>query len=249
MIKEAIILAGGFGKRLQEVISDLPKPMAPILEVPFLNYQLNYLRFFGVKHVIISTGYLADKIENYYANAFNDLSISYAREVSPLGTGGGIRKAFEKCESKQAFVLNGDSFFDVDLNAFYNCHYMHECDFSIAIRRVDDASRYGTIELGNYSLPGYVKEKMSDFYKITSFKEKSGVNEPGFINGGIYILNKNRFFKYTKPAAQFSIETDFFEKQHQKIDIGAYISNTYFIDIGIPEDYSKAQNDFKTFKY
>lgn len=249
MLNTAIILAGGFGTRLQTVVSDVPKPMAPVNGLPFLNYQLNYLKHYGIKNVIISVGYLAIKIKEYYKDSFNGMSIYYANELTPLGTGGGIRLALEKADSKQVIVLNGDSFFDVDLNEFYRNSYLHESDFSIAIRKVENAGRYGTIELGKYVLPGGITENLEKFFKVAAFKEKSGNEGEGFINGGVYILNKKQFFKFTKPNHTFSIEKDFFETQCANQDIGAFISDGYFIDIGVPEDYLKAQHDFKEFKY
>ncbi len=249
MIKEAIILAGGFGTRLQSVVSDVPKPMAPINSIPFLDFQFKYLKHFGVKHVVLSVGHLAEKIQDHYKDSFNGIKISYAKELIPMGTGGGIRLALEKCEGKQVLVLNGDSFFDVDLNDLYNSHYAHESDFSIAVRKVEDAARYGTIGLGKFFLPGRNTYENKNFFKVEAFQEKSEKHEAGIINGGIYILNKKQFFKRTKEAHTFSIEKDFFEKQTQKLDIGAYLSDGYFIDIGIPEDYKKAQHDFKEFKY
>ncbi len=249
MIDTAVILAGGFGTRLQSVVTEVPKPMAPVNDIPFLNYQLMYLKHYQVKQVIISVGYLAEKIKHYYKDSFNGIAISYANEQTPLGTGGGIRLALEKVDSKQAVVLNGDSFFDVNLNEFYRCHYLHEADFSIAVRKVSHANRYGAIELGKYFLPSHIVEGVSDFYKVNSFNEKSTNEGEGIINGGVYIINKKQFFKYTKPRHQFSIEKDFFETQCSKINIGAYLNEGYFIDIGIPEDYLKAQHEFKEFKY
>ncbi len=249
MINTAIILAGGFGTRLQSVVNDVPKPMAPVNGIPFLNYQLNYLKYYGITQVILSVGYLAEIVKNFYKDSFNGISISYANELTPLGTGGGIRLALEKVESKQAIVLNGDSFFDVDLNEFYRNHYSHEAEFSLAVRKVPNANRYGAIELGKYFLPSHVSHSVSDYYKVNSFKEKTTNEGEGVINGGVYILNKKEFFKHTKPRHNFSIEKEFFETQCTTLDIGAYLSDGYFIDIGIPEDYLKAQNEFKEFKY
>jgi D-glycero-alpha-D-manno-heptose 1-phosphate guanylyltransferase len=236
MITTAIILAGGFGTRLQSVVSDLPKPMAPINGEPFLNYQLNYLKQYGIKNVILSVGYLSDKIKDFYGSNFNGLQIDYVAEESPLGTGGGIRLALEKCHDDLALVLNGDSFFDVDLTKFYNLHIEKRSQISLALRKVKDAARYGTIETN--------KE-----YKIISFKEKSGVSSEGTINGGVYILDKTIFLRSTPPLSNFSIEKDFFEKQLTLFTINGFEFEGYFIDIGIPEDYLKAQNDFKGFKY
>jgi D-glycero-alpha-D-manno-heptose 1-phosphate guanylyltransferase len=236
MITTAIILAGGFGTRLQSVVSELPKPMAPINSEPFLNYQLNYLKYYGIKNVILSVGYLSEKIIEYYGSAFNGLQIDHVIEESPLGTGGGIRLALEKCKDDLVLVLNGDSFFDVNLSDFFNLHIQKRSQLSLALRKVNDAGRYGTIETNSEN-------------KIISFKEKSGVSVEGTINGGVYILDKKIFLQATPPLSNFSIEKDFFEKQLTTFTINGFEFKGYFIDIGIPEDYLKAQNDFKGFKY
>lgn len=241
MFNEAIILAGGFGTRLQTVVSDVPKPMAPINGYPFLNYQLNYLKYYGIKRAILSVGYMHESITSYYKNNFNGVEIEYSIEESPLGTGGGIRKAISLCKSKSVLVLNGDSFFEIDLHSFSNHHYTFKSDFTLALRNVDNAARYGTIEL---SVSGGGRGQ-----KIISFKEKNNEAKPGLINGGIYALNTDVFLKKTKAEINFSIEKDFFEAKLNELDIYGIEFNNYFIDIGIPEDYTKAQHDFKEFKY
>ncbi|MBA2611788.1 MAG: NTP transferase domain-containing protein [Bacteroidetes bacterium] len=236
MITTAVILAGGFGTRLQAVVTDLPKPMAPVNGQPFLNYQLNYLKHYGIKKVILSVGYLSEKIKNYYGSVFNGIEIEYIVEEKPLGTGGGIRLALEKCKDDLAFVLNGDSFFDLDLEKFYALHNKQNGEVSLALRKVVDAGRYGTIEKNEQN-------------KIISFKEKSGNIKEGMINGGVYIIDKNIYLNSTPTNANFSIEKDFFEKQLNALNIYGFEFDGYFIDIGIPEDYNKAQNDFKGSKY
>ncbi|MGZ3920303.1 MAG: nucleotidyltransferase family protein [Bacteroidia bacterium] len=236
MIQTAIILAGGFGTRLQQVISDVPKPMATVNGKPFLSYQLSYLKHYGIKNVIISTGYLAEKISSFYGNEFHGMQIIYSNEKDPLGTGGGIRLAFEKCVDALALVLNGDSFFDINVEQFYNLHIEQNSNVSLALRQVIDSSRYGTIERGEGN-------------QIISFREKHGISKPGLINGGVYIIDKKKYLEKTAGLINFSIEKDFFEKQLNDLSIKGFEFNGYFIDIGIPEDYTKAQNDFKEFKY
>ncbi len=236
MTTEAIILAGGFGTRLQSIVFDLPKPMAPVNDRPFLDYQLLYLKHYGVKRVIISIGYLHDKITAHYQNNFEGIEIVYAPEKAPLGTGGGIRLALEMCNSRSVLVLNGDSFFDINLNSFCSQHSTYMSDCSLALRKVEDAARYGTIKQGSNN-------------SIASFKEKTGEAAPGLINAGIYILNKEVYLQKTKPDKSFSIEKDFFEKRISELNISGFTYQGYFIDIGIPEDYEKAQHDFKEFKY
>lgn len=236
MLTEAIILAGGFGTRLQSVVSDVPKPMAPINGIPFLNYIFDYLKFYKIEHVVLSTGYLSEKISQYYKNEFNSIKISYTKEGTPLGTGGGIRLAMEKCNTKNILVLNGDSFFDVDLNSYFSLHQKFNSDCSLALRKAINASRYGTIQLGDNSA-------------IAKFKEKDSVEKEGLINGGVYILDRELFLSKTIPNIAFSIEKDFYEKRINELTLFGFEYNGYFIDIGIPEDYKKAQDDFKRFKY
>jgi D-glycero-alpha-D-manno-heptose 1-phosphate guanylyltransferase len=236
MIKEAIILAGGFGTRLQEVVKDVPKPMAPINNIPFLDYLLKYLAHYGVKRVVLSVGYLSDKVIMHYGNSFEGMEIVYSVEEEPLGTGGGIRLAMQQCQSYDVLVMNGDSFFKIDLVSFANRHSDYMADASLALREVPNASRYGTITL-------------SEFAKISAFKEKSSHSKPGMINAGVYLLNHDTFIEETPAGKKFSIEKDFFEKKVDKINLHGFTYDGYFIDIGIPEDYKQAQHDFKTLKY
>lgn len=236
MINTAVILAGGFGTRLQSVIKEIPKPMAPVAEKPFLEFQLRYLKHYGIKNIVFSTGHLSEKIREYFGSEFQGLKISYSHEESPLGTGGGIRQAMENISDEEVLVLNGDSFFDIDLANFHELHSSFSSECSIALRKVKNASRYGTIEIDSND-------------RICSFREKSGLELEGLINGGVYIINRDLFLKTTPSGINFSIEKDFFEKQLERLIIKGFEFDGYFIDIGIPEDYNKAQNDFKEFKY
>jgi D-glycero-alpha-D-manno-heptose 1-phosphate guanylyltransferase len=236
MIKEAIILAGGFGTRLQEVIKDVPKPLAPVNDKPFLDYILKHLAHYGIKRVVLSVGYLAEKVIKRYGNSFQGMEIVYSVEEEPLGTGGGIRLAMQQCHAYDILVLNGDSFFDIDLHSFYNKHSEAVSDASLALRKVSDASRYGTITLG-------------EFDKISAFKEKNAREKSGTINAGVYVIDSDSYMDETPANKSFSIEKDFFEKKIDTLNLYGFTYDGYFIDIGIPEDYKQAQHDFKTFKY
>lgn len=236
MLQEAIILAGGFGTRLQSVVNDVPKPMAPINNEPFLNYIFDYLKHYQIKHVVLSTGYLSEKIIEYYKTEFNGIKISYTKEETPLGTGGGIRLALEKCTTSNVLVLNGDSFFDVDIESHNIKHKHSNAQYSLALRKIENASRYGTIKLGNSN-------------SIIAFTEKDNIERFGLINGGVYILNRELFLTQTHANTPFSIEKDFYESRISELKIFGFEYDGYFIDIGIPEDYKKAQDDFKGFKY
>lgn len=227
--KEAIILAGGFGTRLQGVVKDVPKPMAPVNGHPFLTYILDYLIEYQYNKVILSVGYQHEKIEDYFGNQYKNLEIDYAVETEPLGTGGGILFAMSKCQTGNVLVINGDTMFKVDLDAFERFYAEKECLLSIVLREVDDVSRYGSVTIGNNNL-------------ITLFSEKGVSSGRGFINGGVYMINRTLFDKYPQPR-KFSFEKDLIEKYYTQEQFFAMLSNGYFIDIGIPEDYARAQNE------
>ena len=229
VVKEAIILAGGFGTRLQGVVKDLPKPMAPVNDRPFLTYILDYLIEYQYNKVILSVGYLHKKIEEYFGNQYKTLEIDYAVESEPLGTGGGILFAMSKCVTDNVLVINGDTMFKVDLDAFERFHREKEGLLSIVLREVEDVSRYGSVVIGNDNL-------------IALFAEKMASSGRGFINGGVYLINQKLFEKYPQPQ-KFSFEKDLMTKFYTQELFYAMPSDGYFIDIGIPEDYARAQEE------
>ena len=230
---EAIILAGGFGTRLQKVVNDLPKSMALVNDKPFLEYLLNFLTGQGIQKVILSVGYKREMIQNHFKDHYKHLSISYAIEDEPLGTGGGILNALEQVDAESVFAMNGDSMFRIDLHAMQHLHETATADLTMALRYLDDTSRFGTVQIN--------AEK-----RVTGFYEKDPVSEPGYINGGIYLMNK-KFLLSASFAKKFSIEKDCFEKCYMEARIFGYPAKGYFLDIGIPEDYMTAQDEFKRF--
>ena len=227
---EAIILAGGFGTRLRPAISDLPKSMADINGRPFLEYLLDRLIQFGVDRVILSVGYMHEHISGHFGSSYRNLQISYAVEEKPLGTGGGIRLAMEQAQSDNVLVLNGDTLFMIDLFEFCQFHDEHHSSFSLALRQVDDTGRYGAVR---------IDEKQ----RITGFAEKQSSTGPGYINAGVYLVSKKDFLNQTLPEI-FSLEKDFLGKEYLNKNFYGFIFSDYFIDIGIPEDYNKAQTEF-----
>ncbi len=227
---EAIILAGGRGTRLQSVISEVPKPMAPVANKPFLTYLLNQLSKTTIRNVKLSVGYKHHVIIDYFGHSFKQLKLEYVVENTPLGTGGGIRLAAEKCRSENVVVLNGDTYFDIDFKAFQKQHIENKCAMTIALKDMQLVDRYGMVELNDNQVVG--------------FSEKSTELKSGWINGGIYALNLQQFMSNTVLGV-FSMETDFMEKQVNRLRIEGYKSKKYFIDIGIPEDYQKANVYFE----
>ena len=121
-IQEAIILAGGQGTRLKSVVADIPKPLAPINNIPFLTYLICFLKQQDIKHIVLSVGYRWEMIKEIYGDSYEGLKISYAIEQMPLGTGGGIALSLEKTYEKDILILNGDSFIDFELKKFYEFH-------------------------------------------------------------------------------------------------------------------------------
>lgn len=227
---QAIVLAGGFGTRLSSVISNVPKPMAPIQEKPFLEYLLAYLCRQRINKVILAVGYKYQMIQDYFGEQYENMLIKYSIEEEPLGTGGAVKKAFEMISENQVFIINGDTFFDVNLNQLLNNHLHTNADLTLSIKPMKNCERYGTVLL--------------DKNRITGFEEKKH-RIYGNINGGIYVSSKDLFKKVNMPQ-KFSFEKDLMEKHIDFLQLRGYLSDTYFIDIGIPEDYYKAQKELPT---
>lgn len=231
---DVIILAGGLGTRLRSVVSEVPKCMADVNDKPFIYYLLSYLnRFDKVHKVVLSVGYLKEVIFQWIEVNGSQFafSIEYAVEDEPLGTGGAIRLALQKTKTENVLVLNGDTFFDVNINEFYEFHISNQALISVALKPMKDFERYGTVEL----------EKETS--KINSFVEKK-FTEHGLINGGVYLINRNKIQMNHLPD-KFSFETDILETLVSKRQLTGFYENQYFIDIGIPDDYKKAKSDFK----
>jgi len=228
---KAIILAGGLGTRLKGVIGEIPKPMALINNTPFLEYLLQNLNYSIIDEVILSVGYKYEVIEKYFGNEFNGIPLKYSIEQKPLGTGGGISLAMKEIHSNEPIlILNGDTYFDFNLEKFYNFHKNKNSDFSLCLKEMKKFDRYGSVTV-------------NDNNKVISFNEKKYL-EFGLINCGVYLINKSKFDNLNHPV-KFSFEKDYMEKYTNQLNFYGHISNGYFIDIGIPEDYQKAQNELK----
>lgn len=232
---EAIILAGGLGTRLRSVVNEVPKCMAPVCGKPFLHYQIQYLtRFKEIDHVILSVGYLREVIFDWIAQQKLPFKISYAIEENPLGTGGGIKLALQQLEGKEAIILNGDTFFDVNLTKLAETGQANPQAITLALKEMKDFDRYGTVERSGDGI-------------IEKFNEKQPC-EKGLINGGIYHIDLRKISLEQFPE-KGSFEKEVLETNVVKKNLRGYISDGYFIDIGIPDDYRKANVDFaKLFK-
>lgn len=228
MITEAVILAGGKGTRLSSVIQDLPKPMAPINETPFLTYILEELHQQGIETAYLAVGYLREKIIDYYGNWYKNIKLFYVIEDAPLGTGGAIKKALTQTKTNTPIIINGDTFFSVDFTSLFNFHTKSNSYLTLALKQKENADRYGTVEISSEGL-------------VKRFIEKQP-NSKGLINGGIYVVNKEKLNLSRLPEV-FSFETEVLEKEYQNGHVYGFPSDGYFIDIGIPTDYEIAQSD------
>lgn len=237
MLREAVILAGGFGTRLSHVLGNVPKPMAPVYGKPFICYILDKLIEHGITHVVLATGHLHEQIESYFANGYRGLTITISNETTPLFTGGAILQAAQYITGDHFIAINGDTLFDADLTQLSRFHLDHNADLSIVLRRVEDTSRYGSVVVGKDNT-------------IVAFREKQQSQGAGLINGGIYAISKSWLLSLNMPK-QFSFEKEILErdKGHSTRNKGqstmyGVTSDGYFIDIGIPDDYYRACREF-----
>ncbi len=227
-MRECLILSGGLGTRLAHLIPDLPKTLAPIKEMPFLYYLLQYLQGEKVDHYVFSLGYKSEKIIDYVKTQFPELNTSFVIEKEPLGTGGALQYAMSKIDSTDFFVINADTYYPISLEQFYNFHKSNNSDISLSVKPMPTPHRYGTVVIDPKG-------------RIQKFKEKSKIDY-GLINGGIYLINKS-YLQSKKLPTVFSLENEVFEVFIEVDKFYAQVNDDYFLDIGIPEDYQRAQSE------
>ena len=225
---DAIILAGGLGTRLRSVVSNVPKCMAPVGGRPFLEWMLAWIEPFRPGRIILSLGYLSEVVTDWIETSMKDypIPIEWVIEDTPLGTGGGIRLAMSKVTAPQCVILNGDTFFDVDLNSLCSFRENSGSPMAVALKPMERFERYGSVTLDGSQ-------------RISSFNEKRYCDK-GLINGGVYCIDCKAGLLNDKPE-KFSFEKDVLEPQAAKGILAGFISDGSFIDIGIPQDYSLAQ--------
>jgi D-glycero-alpha-D-manno-heptose 1-phosphate guanylyltransferase len=221
---EAIVLAGGLGTRLRGVVPDEPKVMAPIHGRPFLEIVLASLARKHCSRVVLSLGYKSERVVGHFGARFAGMQLVYEIERAPLGTGGALRRALGHCESDHVFVLNGDTYLDLEVADIEEQWRRNRVPIIVA-REVDDAARYGRLDVAGG--------------RVTSFVEK-GTPGRGLINAGLYVLPRDIAREFP-PIEVFSLERDFLTKAVSCSPYQYFVSRGYFIDIGIPEDYARAQ--------
>jgi D-glycero-alpha-D-manno-heptose 1-phosphate guanylyltransferase len=221
----AVILAGGLGTRLREVVADRPKVLAEVNGRPFLACLLDRLADGGIGRVVLCTGYMAEMISDAFGNGYRGMDLLYSREEEPLGTGGALRLALPQITSDPVLVMNGDSFCDADLGLFARQHHESGARASLVLAKVADVARYGVVD----SDPSGA---------ISSFQEKGSRTGAGMINAGIYLLASSVIAAIPEQQ-MISLEREVFPPL---IGHGLYgfLHKSRFIDIGIPSDYQAA---------
>jgi D-glycero-alpha-D-manno-heptose 1-phosphate guanylyltransferase len=223
----ALLLVGGLGTRLRSAVPSMPKPLASVGKKSFLELLIRQLKHQGIRRLILCTGYLADQVENEFGDGRAlDLEIAYSKELEPLGTAGAVKLAQSHLgNASQFLVMNGDSFLEIDLPQFLQFHRDRGALVSMAVVRVEDSSRYGTVQIDRNQ-------------KVIGFLEKAGSNGPGLVNGGVYVFSP-QVLQYI-PDGRSSLEKEVFPHLLGQ-GVYAYEQSGMFIDIGTPEDYAKAQ--------
>ncbi|HTQ35605.1 MAG TPA: nucleotidyltransferase family protein [Steroidobacteraceae bacterium] len=223
--EEAIVLAGGFGTRLRGVVADVPKPLARVAGRPFLAWVLDFLASQGLRRAVLATGYMADKVQAAVGGRWQTMDIAYSVESEPLGTGGALKLAASRLHGAAAHVVNGDTFLRYSLSGLEDAAHAAQVPIAVALAQVPDAARYGAVAVRDG--------------RITAFHEKGG-RGPGLVNAGSYYLSAGALQALPVQAA-FSFETEVLLPQAAGGRLAAFVQTREFIDIGVPEDFARAQ--------
>ena len=230
---QAIILSGGLGTRLKTVVNLQPKTLAPVAGKPFLYWLITHLQKNNITDFIFSLGYLHEQVELFLKNEFPTLNYITVIEKEPMGTGGAIKLCLPFCKYDEILLVNGDTFFDLNIQDFQTNFLSSKADCSIALTPMQNFNRYGAVTINADNV-------------ITEFNEKKYCDF-GLINTGMVLFTRTVFENKIKNLPpKFSFEKDFIESNILILKITGYISSGYFIDIGIPDDYKKAQLEIET---
>jgi D-glycero-alpha-D-manno-heptose 1-phosphate guanylyltransferase len=226
-VDEAVVLAGGFGTRIRSVVSDVPKPLAPIRGRPFLAYLLDLLSAQGFKKVVLATGYMGDLVAKTMGDRWEGMCLRYSHEDVPLGTGGAIARAAAQIDGNAFFAINGDTYVRLDYQAFDAFVVKTDSTLGIALTHVPDVARYGAVKVAEGCAIGFTEK---------------GVSGPGYINAGVYRIDRQSMDKLSGKG-NFSFETEVLVPAVSRHGIAAFTNTRHFIDIGVPEDYQRAQDE------
>jgi D-glycero-alpha-D-manno-heptose 1-phosphate guanylyltransferase len=229
-----LILAGGLGTRLRSVFDSGPKSMAPVGGRPFLEYLLLQVSRAGFQKLLLCVGYGRQQIEEWAGNGTRwGLRINYSIEPEPRGTAGAVRLAAKLIDSEAFLVLNGDSFLAVDLAELLQTHLQSDAWATIALAKVQDSSRYGTVVLTSTGQIEAFLEK-----EASTLAQSAG---ECLVNGGIYAFNKS-VLDLVPDLRAVSLEREIFPQLLPK-GVKGFVSDGYFIDIGLPQDLQRAQRE------
>jgi len=228
---DAILLAGGKGTRLRSALPDLPKPMAPIMDKPFLEYLILSLYNQGISKIILSIGYKKEIIKRYFCDYNPGIKILFSEENTPLGTGGALLSALNYSNSENIMVLNGDTFFNINLQKMYDFHLANHSYLTIATKKLNDKSRYLGLPVENERI-----------------LKKKTPNSSMLFNGGIYIFSRSALNLFKSDKQFFSLEKEIFTYFFDRGHVQSYYEDREFIDIGVPIDYFRADQFFNQIK-
>jgi len=223
---DAVILCGGLGTRLQDVLKDTPKPMADFNDRPFLDLLIDYVGRFGFQRYILCSGYKGGSIKEYFENKNDGKTYALSHEISPMGTAGAIKQAEPLIDSDVFLAMNGDSFCDIDLTSFINFHRLKDALVSVALAPMEDTSDYGGVVLG-------------DNDEIVSFDEKKNVPASGWVNAGVYVFKKS-VLNGISAGKKVSLEQELFPSMAGKGLFG-FTTQSRLLDIGTPERLERAR--------
>lgn len=227
---KAIVLCGGLGTRLGALTHDMPKPLLEVAGRPFLTYVLDQLVTAPIDEIILAVSYQWQKIQSMICEQWRGVKVSYSIEEEPLGTGGAIKQALTQFHLSEAIVVNGDTLLKCDTAALVQLARDRNADIGMALKMTSDTARFG-------------KVKIDQSGHVTAFEEKGGCSQ-GLINAGAYFVKSSVFSLVD--ATQFSFENDILMQNLSNLNIYGMPTDAYFIDMGVPEDLSKAQNELGT---
>lgn len=220
-MREAILLAGGYGTRMRS-LTDGPKCMMFLEGKPFLQWLFDRLSKNGFQRIILSLHYKAEIIHDFFGDSYSGMQLVYDIQEKPLGTGGSVFAAMKKCRQENVYVLNADTTLAIDFDYLESVWLENGCKSLMVLANVANRDRYGGVVISNN--------------RISEFCEKGKIG-PGLINGGVYLLSRTLFSSFFSEMAEFSIETDFFRAKLKEIEIIPFVSHGTFLDMGVPEDF------------
>jgi mannose-1-phosphate guanylyltransferase/phosphomannomutase len=230
---KAIIIAGGLGTRLRPLTYNIPKPIVPLANKPFVFHQIELLKKFGITEIILNLHYLSDNIRNIFDDGKRlGVKVYYSIEEHPLGTAGAVKNAEKYFDGGTMLVFNGDILTDMNLERALKFHEEKKAKVTIALTTVEDPTLYGLV----------VTDKSG---RVTEFREKPSWEHVtvNTINAGVYIVDPG-IFKLVPKGKEFSFERQLYPMLLERGEkIYGYVTDAYWMDIGSPEKYLKAHRD------